>query len=92
MSRSPARLRTRQTRTAQSRIHPPAAMRRLRKPYTEDIAAHLPQPRRFHLQPDDEQEQHHAELGEVQQFVRVFGEAERQRRADNHPDGKIAED
>ena len=37
----------------------------LQQPEAEDLAAHRPQARRLHLQPDDEQEQDHAELGDV---------------------------
>ena len=43
----------------------------LRGTQPEDLAAQAPQPRGLHLQPDDEQEHHHAELGDVQDGLRV---------------------
>ncbi len=38
----------------------------LDKSQPEDLPAHAPESRRLHLQPDDEQEHDHAELGDLQ--------------------------
>ena len=37
----------------------------------EDLAPQAPQPRRLHLEPDDEQEHHDAELGDMQDRLRI---------------------
>ena len=37
----------------------------LREPEAEDVGAHRPEPRRLQLEPDDEQEEHDAELGDL---------------------------
>ena len=52
----------------------------LRGAQPEDLAPQVPQPRRPHLQPDHEQEHHDAELGDMQDRLRV-GEQARARTA-----------
>ncbi len=59
-------------------------------PMPENIPPQAPQPRRLHLQPDHEQEHHHAELGDVQNGLRV-GEQPQPERADDEAGGEIAE-
>ena len=46
---------------------------------TEDLPPQMPQVRRPHLQPDDEKEHHHAELGELQDRVRIGEQAQPER-------------
>jgi hypothetical protein len=62
----------------------------LGRPQTEDLLPHPPQPLGPHLQTDDEQEDDHAELGDVQDGFRLAeqGQAER---ADGRPRRQIAE-
>ena len=48
----------------------------LRATRAEYRPAHDPQPRRLQLQADDEQQQHHAEFGEVQDGLDVVDQAE----------------
>ena len=48
-----------------------AADHDLRDAEPEDLAPQAPQPRRLHLEPDDEQEHHDAELGDVQDRLRI---------------------
>ena len=43
----------------------------LQRAEPEDLAPQAPQPRRLHLQPDDEEEHHDAEFGDVQDGLRV---------------------
>jgi hypothetical protein len=62
----------------------------LRGAHAEDGAAQLPQPLRLELQADEEEEQHHAELGKVQHRVRIGDEAEAPG-SDRHAGGEIAE-
>ena len=49
-----------------------------------------PQPRRLHLEPDDEQEHHDAELGDVQDRLRIGEQAEAEG-PDDEAGGEIAE-
>ena len=53
----------------------------LQRAHAEHGAAHAPHPGRLQLQPDHEQEQHHAELGDVQGGVDLLDQVE--------PDGPI---
>ena len=48
-----------------------AADQHLRQPEPEDFLAHGPQPRRPHLEPDQEQEQHDTEFRDAQDRVRI---------------------
>ena len=59
-----------------------AADENLRSAEPEDLAPQAPQPRRLHLQADDEQEHDDAELGDVQDRLRV-GEQPQAERADD---------
>ena len=58
--------------------------------HAENIPPQAPQPRRLHLQPDHEQEHHHAEFGDVQNGLRVRGQPQPER-ADDEAGGEIAE-
>ena len=61
----------------------------LRDTEAENLAAQAPQPRRLHLEPDDEQEHHHAELGDMQDRLRAGEELEPER-ADHQAGGQVA--
>ena len=63
----------------------------LRRAEAEDFLPQLPQLGRSHLQPDDEQEHDHAELGDVQDGLGVLDQAEGEG-TDHHAGGQIAED
>ena len=52
-----------------------AAQRELQRAAAEHRAAHRPEPLRLELEPDDEQHQHDAELGEVQDRLDVVARA-----------------
>ena len=67
-----------------------AADHDLRDAEAEDLAPQAPQPRRLHLEPDDEQEHHHAEFGDVQDGLRV-GEQPQPERADHEAGGQVAQ-
>ncbi len=67
-----------------------AAGEHLRDAEPEDLAAHRPQLARPHLEADEEQEQHHAELGDVQDGVRVAEQAEAER-PDQQAGAEVAE-
>ena len=62
----------------------------LRHAEPEDLPPQAPQPRRLHLEPDDEQEHHHAELGDVQDRLRV-GEQPQPERPDDEAGREIAQ-
>ncbi len=62
----------------------------LRAAQTEHRLAQRPQPRRLELESDQEQQQHHAQLGDVQRGFGVADEAEAPR-ADDRARGEIAE-
>ena len=62
----------------------------LRDAEPEDLAPQAPQPRRLHLEPDDEQEHHHAELGDMQDRLRA-GEQLQPERADHQAGGQVAQ-
>ena len=62
----------------------------LRAAQPEHGLAQRPQPRRLELQPDQEQQQHHAELGEAQRCLRVADDAEPPR-ADERAGGEVAQ-
>jgi hypothetical protein len=51
---------------------------------------HPPQPRRVQLQPDEEEEQHDAELGDVEHILRAVDQAQDLRAGDRAGD-QIAE-
>ena len=63
----------------------------LRAAQPEHRLAQHPQARGLQLQADDEQQQHHAQLGEVQDVVDL-GDQPQRPRADDHAGGQIAED
>ena len=67
-----------------------AAGRDLRDAEPENIPPQAPQPRRLHLEPDHEQEHHDAELGDMQDRLRI-GEQPQSERADGEAGGEIAE-
>ena len=56
----------------------------------EDVAAHRPEPRGLHLEADDEEEHHDAELGDVQDRLRIVEEPEAER-ADREARREVAE-
>ena len=62
----------------------------LQRAEPEDLAAQAPQVRRAHLHSDHEQEHHHAELGHVQDRLRI-GEPAEPERADQQAGSEIAE-
>jgi hypothetical protein len=57
----------------------------------EDRSAKVPQPARFELQPDQEQHQHHAELGKVQDVLHVGHQAQPPG-PDGHAGSQVADD
>ena len=67
-----------------------AADEHLRGAQPEDLAPQAPQPRRLHFQADHEQEHDDAELGDMQDRLRIGEQAEPER-ADDQPRGQIAE-
>ena len=66
---------------------------KLGEPEPEDRRAHGPEPHGAELEPDDEQQHHHAELGEVQDAFDVVKLVERPEeiRADDDAGGEVAE-
>ena len=62
----------------------------LRHAEPEDLPSQAPQPRRLHLESDDEQEHHHAEFGDMQDRLRV-GEQPQPERADHEPGRQVAQ-
>ena len=62
----------------------------LRDAEPEDLPPQAPQPRRLHLQPDHEQEHHHAEFGDVQDGLRI-GEPAQAERTDDEAGRQIAQ-
>ena len=67
-----------------------AAHRDLRRAEPEDRPPQAPQPRRLHLQPDDEQEHHHAEFRDVKDGLGIGEQADAER-ADDQAGGQISE-
>ena len=67
------------------------AQEHLRGAQAEHQAPHDPQARRLQLQPDDEEQQHDAELGDVRDAADVTDEVETPR-ADDETGGHVAED
>ena len=63
----------------------------LRGPRAEDGVPHHPEPGRLQLEPDHEQQQHDAELREVQDALDVFEKAQAPR-ANHDARRKVAED
>jgi hypothetical protein len=55
------------------------------RPEPEDLRRRLHSRDGLHLQPDDEQEHHHAELGDVQDRLRVGEQPEPERPDDSSP-------
>ena len=62
----------------------------LRRPETEHHLAQRQQPAGLQLEPDDEEQQHHAELGEVQDALHVRHQPEAEG-TDEHPAGEIGQ-
>ena len=62
----------------------------LRRAEPEDVAAHREQPRRLELEPDDEQQEHDAELGDVADGLGLADERQAGR-ADGDAGGEVAE-
>ena len=56
----------------------------------EDLLAQAHSLARLHLEPDDEQEQHHAEFGDVQDRLGI-GDQPQAERTDRQPGGEIAQ-
>jgi hypothetical protein len=56
----------------------------------EDVLAHAPEPGGLHFQPDDEEEHHHAEFGDMDDRLRIGKETEAEG-TDREPRGEIAE-
>ncbi len=56
----------------------------------ENLPAQAPEPGRLHLQADDEQEHHHAQLGDMQNGLRI-GEQAKAIGPDQQPAGQVAE-
>ncbi len=79
-------------RNADRRQHQ-AGGKQLRRAEPEDRRAHRPQPDRAKLEPDHEQQHHHAELAEMHQLVDVVERVIRAEhvRPDDHAGGEIAE-
>jgi hypothetical protein len=61
----------------------------LRQPEPENVAPHLPEPRWLEFQPDDEQQQHHAEFGKMQDLLSIGDDP--QHGADHDAGRKIAQ-
>ncbi len=57
----------------------------------EDVALHRREPRQLELEADDEQQQHHPELGDPRHHLRVLDERQAER-PDRHAGGEVAED
>ena len=62
----------------------------LERAQTENVAAQIPQPRRLHLEADDEQKHHHAQFGDMQDRARI-GEKAETPRADGEAGREVAE-
>ncbi|GJE07820.1 hypothetical protein AOPFMNJM_3150 [Methylobacterium jeotgali] len=62
----------------------------LRRAEAEDVPAHRDELREVQLQPDDEEQQHHADLGDARRRLRLGDEGE-PGWADQHPGHEIAE-
>lgn len=54
----------------------------MREPHAEDRASQHPQPRRLQFEADQKQQQHHAELGEVQDVFDTGNDSEAPRTDD----------
>nr|WP_202392683.1 hypothetical protein [Croceibacterium xixiisoli] len=80
------RIAQRQADTDQQRNRQPD----LRRAQPENLPPHGPEPRRLHFQPDDEQEHHHAQFGDMQDRFRI-GEKAQAERPDRQPRRQIAE-
>ena len=63
----------------------------LQRAEPENLAPQAPQPRRLHLEADDEEEHHDAEFGDVQDRLGVVKDGEPER-ADDQAGGEIAQD
>jgi hypothetical protein len=59
------------------------------RPSPEDVAPQLPKPRWLEFKPDDEQQQHHTQFGEMQDFLAIGNDPEQG--ADDNAGGEIAE-
>ncbi len=64
---------------------------RLRRAEPEDVAAHRDQPRQLELEPDDEEQEHDAELGDAADGLGLADERQAGR-ADDDAGGEVAED
>ena len=63
----------------------------LRRAEPEDVAAHRDQPRQLELEPDDEEQEHDAELGDAADGLGLADERQAGR-ADDDAGGEVAED
>jgi hypothetical protein len=66
------------------------AQRQLRGTEPEDVAPHGDEPRDLEFEPDDEEQQHHADLGDARGRLRL-GDQREARRPDHHTRHQVAE-